>query len=111
MADTTGLVKLRDDLKAAGVDPDSHAGLTVQRESLGPLTGGDPTQIELAAKEHEAFAREYATAHPILGALSLPFAIPAYTLSKFVGYKPSGKGTDTTPPLCQRVGRRVSRHG
>lgn len=42
-------------------------------------------QAQLAPMEHRAFAREFATESPFKAAVSLPFAIPAYTASKFLG--------------------------
>lgn len=46
----------------------------------------DPrVQAELAPMEHRAFAREFAQESPIRAAVSLPFAIPAYTAAKAVG--------------------------
>jgi len=46
----------------------------------------DPAiQAQLAPMEHRAFAREFATESPLKAAVSLPFAIPAYTASKFLG--------------------------
>ena len=43
-------------------------------------------QNELAPYEHRAFAREWAQESPVLAGLSLPFAIPAYTLYKSLGF-------------------------
>lgn len=39
----------------------------------------------IAPYEHRAFAREWATQSPFLAGVSLPFAIPAYTASKYLG--------------------------
>lgn len=50
----------------------------------------DPrVQAQLAPLEHRAFAREFATESPISAAVSLPFAIPLYTLSKKLGLQNS----------------------
>lgn len=46
----------------------------------------DPAmQAELAPLEHRAFAREFAQESPALASVSLPFAIPAYTMAKALG--------------------------
>lgn len=42
-------------------------------------------QAMLAPAEHQAFAREFATESPFKAAVSLPFAIPAYTAAKYLG--------------------------
>lgn len=39
----------------------------------------------LAPAEHRAFAREFAQEQPLRAAVSLPFAIPAYTAAKATG--------------------------
>lgn len=39
----------------------------------------------LGPYEHRAFAREFAKESPLRAAMSLPFAIPAYSLSKKLG--------------------------
>ncbi len=40
----------------------------------------------LAPYEHRAFAREWAQESPVMAGLSLPFAIPAYSLYKALGF-------------------------
>ena len=46
----------------------------------------DPrAQAHLAPLEHRAFAREYAQEAPLQAAVSLPFAIPAYSMAKALG--------------------------
>jgi hypothetical protein len=42
-------------------------------------------QDKLAQFEHRAFAREFAQESPVKAAVSLPFAIPAYTAAKALG--------------------------
>lgn len=42
-------------------------------------------QGALAPAEHRAFAREFAAESPALAAVSLPFAIPAYSAAKALG--------------------------
>lgn len=61
-----------------------HAELLSRRKRLAPTA---PEQEELAHAEHRAFAREWVQEKPVLAALSLPFAIPAYTGAKFVGQR------------------------
>ena len=52
---------------------------------------GEPgaDQARLAPFEHRAFAREFAQESPVKAAISLPFAIPAYTASKVLGMQKS----------------------
>lgn len=45
----------------------------------------DADQGMLAPFEHRAFAREFAKESPLRAAISLPFAIPAYTAAKAAG--------------------------
>jgi hypothetical protein len=46
-------------------------------------------QNELAPYEHRAFAREWAQESPVMAGLSLPFAIPAYSIYKALGLSDS----------------------
>lgn len=57
----------------------SHADLYRMRSQKGANQG------MLGPYEHRAFAREFAGERPLAAALSLPFAIPAYSLSKKLG--------------------------
>jgi len=42
-------------------------------------------QDQIAPYEHRAFAREWAQESPVMAGLSLPFAIPAYSIYKALG--------------------------
>lgn len=53
----------------------------------------------LAPAEHRAFAREFAQESPVRAAISLPFAIPAYTAAKAVGLQNA-----RTPPSLEEMG-------
>ena len=44
-----------------------------------------PHQNMLAPYEHRAFAREWAQESPFMAGVSLPFAIPAYSIYKLFG--------------------------
>jgi len=59
----------------------SHAELYLRRSR----TTDPKEQEELAPAEHRAFAREFAQESPFTAAVSLPFAIPAYTAAKALG--------------------------
>jgi hypothetical protein len=50
----------------------------------GQIPASDPKQRDLALLEHQAFAREWVKENP-LNALSLLFAVPAYTGAKAIG--------------------------
>jgi len=56
-----------------------HADLYRMRNQQGA------NQSLLGPMEHRAFAREFAQESPLSAAISLPFAIPAYSLSKKLG--------------------------
>lgn len=58
----------------------SHAELYTKR-AKAPKSEQD----RLAPLEHRAFAREFAQESPVKAAVSLPFAIPAYTAAKALG--------------------------
>lgn len=64
------------DLRLASM---SHAELYLKRTRAGAA------QDKLAPMEHRAFAREFAQESPVKAAVSLPFAIPAYTAAKALG--------------------------
>lgn len=71
----------------------SHA----QLYNLRQLYNNNPQmQNQIAPAEHQAFAREFATESPLSAAVSLPFAIPAYTLSKYLGLT---QGSRSQPSL------------
>jgi hypothetical protein len=57
-----------------------HEELYRMRASAAPEMQG-----MLAPFEHRAFAREFAQESPVKAALSLPFAVPAYSLAKALG--------------------------
>ena len=59
----------------------SHAELLGARSK----TKDPKVQAQLAPLEHRAFAREFATESPVAAAVSLPFAIPAYSVAKALG--------------------------
>lgn len=61
------------------LDDLSHAELFLMRQAA------DADHSMLAPAEHRAFAREFARERPLAAAVSLPFAIPAYTAAKAVG--------------------------
>lgn len=56
----------------------------------------------LAPYEHRAFAREWAREDPLLAALSIPFAAPAYYAGKAIG-QPLGLFSDATPPSLEQL--------
>lgn len=56
----------------------SHSDLYRMRQNY-------PDQNAIAPYEHRAFAREWAQESPVAAGLSLPFAIPAYSLYKLFG--------------------------
>lgn len=55
-------------------------------------------QNELAPYEHRAFAREFMQESPLAAAVSLPFAIPAYT-----AYKAMGLGNSRSQPSLEQM--------
>jgi hypothetical protein len=57
----------------------SHADLYRMRNAPGADQG------MLGPYEHRAFAREFAQESPVRAAVSLPFAIPAYSAAKALG--------------------------
>ncbi len=59
----------------------SHAALLGARSK----TTDPRAQAHLAPLEHRAFAREFAQESPLKAAVSLPFAIPAYSMAKALG--------------------------
>jgi len=58
----------------------SHAQLYAMRQNAPK-----DAQSLIGPYEHQAFAREFAQESPISAAISLPFAIPAYTAAKALG--------------------------
>lgn len=70
----------------------SHADLYRMRGQKGANQG------MLGPYEHRAFAREYAKESPLSAALSMPFAIPAYT-----GYKALGMGNSRSPASLEEM--------
>ena len=58
----------------------SHAQLYAMRQAAPQAA-----QAIIGPYEHQAFAREFAQESPVSAALSLPFAIPAYTAAKALG--------------------------
>lgn len=58
----------------------SHAQLYDARMNANPHM-----QAIISPYEHRAFAREYSQESPFSAAVSLPFAIPAYTMAKAMG--------------------------
>ena len=58
----------------------SHAELYNKRRGASAAQ-----QALLGPMEHRAFAREFAQERPIAAAVSLPFAIPAYSAAKALG--------------------------
>jgi hypothetical protein len=52
----------------------------------------------LAPYEHRAFAREWAQESPVMAGLSLPFAIPAYSI-----YKALGLGNARSPVSLEEI--------
>ena len=75
------------------LDPEklSHAQLLTMRQNY-------PDQNAIAPYEHRAFAREWAQESPVMAGLSLPFAIPAYSL-----YKALGLGNSRSKPSMEEV--------
>jgi hypothetical protein len=61
----------------------SHEELYRMRDAPGADQG------MLAPAEHRAFAREFTRESPLRAAVSLPFAIPAYTAAKALKLHPS----------------------
>lgn len=61
----------------------SHAELYNLRDKAGATNR--LAQNFLAPMEHQAFAREFAKESPLLAAVSLPYAIPAYYAAKKLG--------------------------
>ena len=59
-----------------------HSQLLRLRNSMPP---DDPRQQQLAALEHQAFAREWTQENPMLAIPSLAVAIPGYTMAKLLG--------------------------
>lgn len=56
----------------------------------------------LAPFEHQAYAREFTSENPVLGAASLAVATPAYALAKLAGMAPKmGSGPQTQPSWDQ----------
>lgn len=76
----------------------SQASLLLERRAAGPDLAA---QQRLAPLEHQAFAREIATEHP-LQAVGMLGAIPAYQGAKALGLMKSRTGT--TQPLAQMWG-------
>lgn len=72
------------DLKLAAM---SHAELYTKRAKAPK-----DEQDKLAPYEHRAFAREFAQESPVKAAVSLPFAIPAYTAAKALGVQKARSG-------------------
>lgn len=70
----------------------SHEDLARLRNQTGANQG------MLGPYEHRAFAREFAGERPLAAALSLPFAIPAYT-----GYKALGGGKARSPASLEEM--------
>lgn len=64
----------------------THADLYAMRGSLAP---NDPRQQEIAPYEHRAFAREWTQKSPVIGPISLAFAVPGYAAAKAVGLQKS----------------------
>lgn len=62
--------------------------------------GDQGAQDTLAPLEHQAFAREWTEESPFKAAVSLPFAIPAYTAAKYLGLM----GSRSSPSLSQMAG-------
>jgi hypothetical protein len=73
------------DLKLASM---SHAELYMKRA----YSKSKAEQDRLAPYEHRAFAREFARESPGKAAVSLPFAIPAYTAAKALGLQRTRSG-------------------
>src|SRR5512139_3112815 len=73
-------VNILDLIRAAQSGMASHSDILSAREGASP-----EMQKLLAPLEHRAFAREFAQESPLKAAVSLPFAIPAYTASKAIG--------------------------
>ena len=73
----------------------NHGDLYALRDSLAPI---DPRQQQIAPYEHRAFAREWTQESPVLGPLSLTFAIPAYAAAKATGLQQA-----RTPPSWDQV--------
>jgi hypothetical protein len=55
-------------------------------------------QDQLAPYEHRAFARQWAQESPVMAGLSLPFAIPAYSI-----YKAIGLGNSRSKPSIDEI--------
>jgi len=75
-------LKYLQDWLGIGAPTQTHAQLLAQRNALPPTS---PQQIALAAKEHQAFAREWTNESPLVAIPSLLAAIPGYTAAKAVG--------------------------
>lgn len=75
------------------------------RMSLAELTAARDTpgadQAKLGPYEHRAFAREAAAQEPLKSAVSLPFAIPAYSAAKALGL--TGKDAQTSPASFEEM--------
>lgn len=59
---------------------------------------GQIPQELLGPMEHRAFAREYAQESPLAAAISLPFAIPAYS-----AYKATGLSKSRSPASLEEI--------
>ena len=70
----------------------SHSDLYRLRNKQGANQG------MLGPLEHRAFAREFAQDNPLTAAISLPFAIPAYS-----GYKALGFGNARSPASMDEI--------
>jgi len=82
-----------------------HAELLGRRLNL-PAGTSMPEQQQLAVAEHRAFAREWTQESPVAATLSLPFAIPAYSVAKYLGRTfqiPALYDKQTTDPSFKEI--------
>lgn len=85
----------------------SHENLYNARQAA-EAAGNTALDIRLAPFEHQAFAREFTTEHPLLAGASLSFAIPAYAAGKVLNLDGlmnhlTGDTGPTTPPSLDQI--------
>lgn len=74
-----------------------------QLYNLRQLYNNNPQmQNQLAPAEHQAYAREFAIDSPLTAAASLPFAIPAYTIAKYIGL-PIASNSRSAPSIDEML--------
>ena len=77
-----------DKMVLAALLKDPNKLSSMSHAQLYQLRQGAPKDIQaiIGPYEHQAFAREFAQESPVSAAISLPFAIPAYTAAKALGF-------------------------